>query len=149
MTILKRDGSLLLSKSDIVNFGYYILLNTSYTSTFRAVHTVTGEFNFDDLFEFLVNVYDDKDFDPNLNSVWNLIDVDEIEKVSTDQIQKIVAYVSWKREKYGSMKTAIAVSSRIHYGIARMYEQSLEAASKSEIMVFRDLDSALDWISPV
>ena len=44
------------------------------------------------------------------------------------------------------MKTAIVVSSRIHYGIARMYEQNLEAASKSEIMVYRDLESALDWI---
>jgi hypothetical protein len=111
------------------------------------IHLLTGEFNFDDLFEYLVRVYDDKDFNPNLNSVWNLIDVADIEKISTDQIQKIVAYVSWKREKYGSMKTALVVSSRIHYGIARMYEQSLEATSKSEIMVFRDLESALDWIN--
>jgi len=111
------------------------------------IHRLTGEFIFDDLFEYLVNVYDDKNFDPNLNSVWNLTDVGGIEKISTDQIQKIVAYVSWKREKYGSMKTALVVSSRINYGIARMIEQSLEAASKSEIMVFRDLESALDWIS--
>jgi hypothetical protein len=94
----------------------------------------------------VVGVYDDKNFDPDLNSVWNLVDVEGIEKISNDQMQKIVAYVSWKREKYGSMKTAIVVSSRIHYGIARMYEQSLEAASKSEIIVFRDLDSALQWI---
>jgi hypothetical protein len=111
------------------------------------IHLLTGEFNFDDLFEYLVRVYDDKDFNPNLNSVWNLIDVADIEKISTDQIQKIVSYVSWKREKYGSMKTALVVSSRIHYGIARMYEQSLEAASKSEIIVFRDLESAINWIS--
>jgi hypothetical protein len=111
------------------------------------IHTLTGEFEFDALFEALVGVYDDPNFDPDLNSVWNLIDVDEIEKIGNDQIQKIVAYVSWKREKYGSMKTAIVVSSRIHYGIARMYEQSLEAASKSEIMVFRDLESALEWIT--
>ena len=111
------------------------------------IHRLTGEFNFDALFEFLVSVYDDKDFDPLLNSVWNLSDVGGIEKISTDQIQKIVTYVSWKREKYGSMKTALVVSSRINYGIARMIEQSLEAASKSEIMVFRDLETALDWIS--
>ena len=115
-------------------------------SKFRT-HTFSGEFEFDDLFESLIAVYDDKNFDPNLNSVWNLIDVDGIEKISTNQIQKIVDYVSWKREKFGSMKTAIVVSSQIHYGIARMVEQSLEAASKSEIMVFRDLESALKWIS--
>jgi hypothetical protein len=73
--------------------------------------------------------------------------VDGIENIATDQIQKIVAYVSWKRETYGGMRTALVVSTRIHYGIARMYEQSLEASSKSEIMVFRDLNSALQWIS--
>jgi hypothetical protein len=115
-------------------------------SKFR-IHTFTGDFDFDALFEALVGIYDDKNFDPNLNSVWNLTDVEGIERTATDQIQKIVAYVSWKRAKYGSMKTAIVVSSKIHYGIARMYEQSLEAASKSEIMVFRDLDSALQWIT--
>jgi hypothetical protein len=95
----------------------------------------------------LVGVYDDKNFDPDLNSVWNLIDVNAIEKIGTDQIQKVVAYVSWKREKYGSMKTALVVSNKIHYGIARMYEQSLEASSMSEIMVFRDFESAIEWIS--
>ena len=115
-------------------------------SKFR-IHIFTGDFDFDALFEALVSVYDDPDFDPDLNSVWNLIYVEGIEKTTTDQIQKIVAYVSWKREKYGRMKTAIVVSSRIHYGIARMYEQSLEAASKSEIMVYRDLESALQWIN--
>ena len=114
-------------------------------SGFR-IHTLTGEFDFDGLFESLIGVYDDINFDPKLNSVWNMIDVDGIEKISTYQIQKIVAYVSWKREKYGNMKTAIVVSTRTHYGIARMYEQILEAASKSEIMVFKDLDSALQWI---
>jgi hypothetical protein len=111
------------------------------------IHTLTGDFEFEAVFEALVGVYDDKDFDPDLNSVWDLIDVKGIEKTGADQIQKIVAYVSWKREKYGTMKTALVVSSRIHYGIARMYEQSLEAASKSEIMVFRDLESAIQWIS--
>ena len=123
-------------------------LDTKINEKFKyRIHRLTGEFIFDDLFEYLVNVYDDKNFDPNLNSVWNLTDVGGLEKISTDQIQKIVAYVRWKREKYGSMKTALVVSSRINYGIARMIEQSLEAASKSEIMVFRDLESALDWIS--
>ena len=111
------------------------------------IHTLNGDFNFDEIFEALVRVYDSRDFNPDLNSVWDLIDLKGIEKTSSDQIQKIVAYVSWKREKYGSMKTALVVSSRIHYGIARMYEQSLEAASKSEIMVFRDLESAIQWIS--
>jgi hypothetical protein len=115
-------------------------------SRFR-IHTLTGGFNFEAFFDALVGVYDDDDFDPNLNSVWDFIDVEGIEKISTDQIQKIVAYVSWKREEYGSMKTALVVSNRIHYGIARMYEQNIEATSESEIMVFRDLESAIQWIS--
>jgi len=116
------------------------------SSNFR-IHTLTGDFDFDELFDALVSVYDDENFDRNLNSVWDFIDVKGIETISTNQIQKIVAYVTWKREKYGGMKTALVVSNKIHYGIARMYEQSLEASSKSEIMVFRDLGSAVEWIS--
>ena len=111
------------------------------------LHTLSGEFDFDKLFDSLVGVYENKNFDPALNSVWDFTDVKGIEKIATDQIQKIVAYVSWKRDKYGGMRTAIVVSNRIHFGIARMYEQNLEASSKSEIMVFQDLKSALEWIS--
>jgi hypothetical protein len=61
-------------------------------SNFR-IHSLTGNFEFDELFEARVGVYDDENFDPDLNSVWDLIDV------------------------------------------------------KSEIMVFRDLESAIQWIS--
>ena len=50
------------------------------------IHTLSGEFDFDALFESLVGVYDDPNFDPDLNSVWNLVDLDGIEKTGSDQI---------------------------------------------------------------
>jgi hypothetical protein len=110
------------------------------------LHTLSGDFDFEDLFKELKKVYDEPGFDPELNSVWDFTKVENIEKVSSDQIQKIVAFVSWKRSKYGAMRTALVVSSKIHYGIARMYELSLESASKNEIMVFKDIQEALEWI---
>ena len=110
------------------------------------VHTLSGQFNYDKLFTELKSVYDDPNFDPDLNSVWDLSEVSEIEKVTPEQIQKIVSFVSWKRSKYGGMKTALVVSSKIHYGIARIYELSMESASKNNIMVFKDLGQAIEWI---
>lgn len=110
------------------------------------VHTLSGQFDYDKLFTELKKVYDDPNFDPELNSVWDLSEVSEIEKVTPEQIQKIVSFVSWKRSKYGGMKTALVVSSKIHYGIARIYELSMESASKNSIMVFKDLGQAIEWI---
>jgi hypothetical protein len=43
-------------------------------SKFR-IHTLTGDFEFDDLFNSWVGVYDDKNFYPELNSVGDLTDI--------------------------------------------------------------------------
>ena len=110
------------------------------------VHTLSGQFDYDNLFTELKNIYDSPNFDPELNSVWDFSEVVDLEKVNPEQIQKIVAFVSWKRSKYGAMKTALVVSSKLHYGIARIYELSMESASKNNIMVFKDMGQALDWI---
>ena len=110
------------------------------------VHSLTGHFDFDILFNELKNVYDDPNFDPDLNSVWDFSDVSDLEKVTPDQIQKIVSFVSWKRSRYKGMRTALVVSSKVHYGIARIYELSLESATKNNVMVFKNLDQAIDWI---
>ena len=81
------------------------------------IHTLTGEFDFETLFKALVRVYDDENFDPTLNSIWNLSDLRGIESTTSDQIRKITSFVTSKREQYGSLKTALVVSNKVHFGI--------------------------------
>ncbi len=110
------------------------------------IHKLNGVFDFDILFQHLVDIYNDSGFNPDLNSVWDLTNMEGIQKINSDQMQRIVAYVTWKRSTHGKMKSAIVVSKNVDFGIARMYEQELEATGLSEISVFKDLNNALAWI---
>ena len=110
------------------------------------LHTLSGDFNFDYLFQSIVEIYNDHKFNPHLSSVWDFTNVKQIQNISLEQLEKIVAYVTWKRNKLGKIKTAIVVSEKVDFGLARIYEQEMEAANQAEINVFRNLDLAIEWI---
>lgn len=111
------------------------------------IHTLSGNFNFDYLFQTIVDVYNDPDFDPQLQSVWDFTKTQDVQTISLEQLKKIVAYVVWKRSKVGKIRTAIVVSEKVDFGLARMYEQEMEAANQAEINVFRNVEVALEWIN--
>lgn len=110
------------------------------------IHSLSGDFNFDYLFQSIVDIYNDRKFNPHLSSVWDFTNVKHIQNISLEQLEKIVAYVTWKRNKLGKIKTAIVVSEKVDFGLARMYEQEMEASNQAEINVFRNLDMAIEWI---
>ena len=110
------------------------------------IHTLTGEFNFEYLFQSIFDVYNDPDFNPQFQSVWDFSQVKQMQIISFEQLEKIVAYVVWKRTKFGKIRTAIVVSEEIDFGLAQMYEQEMEATNQGEINVFRKIDTALEWI---
>ena len=110
------------------------------------LHTLSGDFNFDYLFQSIVDIYNDHKFNPHLSSVWDFTNVKQIQNISLEQLEKIAAYVTWKRNKLGKIKTAIVVSEKVDFGLARIYEQEMEAANQAEINVFRNLDLAIEWI---
>jgi hypothetical protein len=109
-------------------------------------HTLSGTFEFDALYSTLEDIYDDPEFDPELNSVWDLTEVAGIQLIEPDQLKRVVAFVAKERSIHGSIKTALVVSKKIDFGIARVYELSLTANSNNDVMVFRDFEKALEWI---
>ena len=110
------------------------------------IHTVTGAFNFDFLFQSIVDVYNNPDFVPRFNSIWDFTQVNQIQSISLEQLEKLVAYVTWKRSRIGKVRTALVVSEKIDFGLARMYEQEMEASNQADINVFRNIDLAIEWI---
>ena len=38
-------------------------------------HTLSGEFDFDEIYRSIVGIYEDPEFEPDLNSVWDLTEV--------------------------------------------------------------------------
>ena len=109
-------------------------------------HTLSGLFEFDALYSSLEDIYDDSEFDPELNSIWDLTNLTGIQLIKPDQLKELVAFVSKERSQYGSIKTALVVSKKIDFGIAHVYELSLKSDSNNEVMVFRDINKALEWM---
>jgi len=111
------------------------------------IHTLSGEFDFDMLFQTLVDVYTRPQFDPVISSIWDFSKVDNLQKISMEQLEKIVAYVAWKRSRLGKTKTGIVVSGDIDLGLAKMYEREMETTNMVEISIFSKVEEALDWLS--
>jgi len=109
-------------------------------------HTLSGKFNFDELYNALHDLYNDPGFDPKLNSLWDVRNVDATNIVSTYQIEKIVRFVSRKRGSKQNIKIAVVVSKKFDFGLARMYEQKQESVSDNEIQVFTDINKSIEWI---
>jgi hypothetical protein len=113
------------------------------------IHTLTGEFNFDYLFQSIVDVYNNQDAKHGLNSIWDFSKVKNIQKITLEQLKKIVAYVAWKRTKMGRIKTALIVSEKVDFGLARIYEQEMESATQADIHVFYSIEEAIKWINSI
>ena len=121
------------------------------TTTIREqkirIHSLTGEFDFDMLFQTLVDVYTNPQFDPVFNSIWDFRKVENLQKISMEQLEKIVAYVAWKRSRLGKTKTAIVISGDVDLGLAKMYEREMEATNMVEISIFSKVGEAFDWLN--
>ena len=128
-------------------YGAFLIIETMTIKEQKIrIHTLTGEFNFEYLFQSIFDIYNDPDFDPQFQSVWDFSQVKQMQAISFEQLEKIVAYVVWKRTKFCKIMTAIVVSEKIDFGLAQMYEQEMEAANQAEINVFRKVDTAIEWI---
>jgi len=109
-------------------------------------HTLSGAFEFDALFSALQDIYSDPDFNPELNSIWDMTKLAGLQLISPEQLKDVVAYVTKVRSKHGSLKTALVVSKKIDFGIARVYELSMKSDSNNEVMIFKDVTKAEEWI---
>jgi hypothetical protein len=110
------------------------------------IHTLSGEFDFNILSQTIKEIYQDPQFDPQLNSLWDFTNVTGIQHITPDQVNQIVSFVARKRAVLGKIKTSLVVSHKVDFGLARVYELSLESNTDNEVMVFRNLDEALKWI---
>lgn len=110
------------------------------------IHTLSGAFEFDALYSVLEDIYMDPEFDPELNSLWDMTSLAGLQLITPDELKKLVAYVSKERSQYGALKTAVVVSKKIDAGIARVYEMIMKSDSYNEVMVFKDRAKAEEWI---
>jgi hypothetical protein len=47
----------------------------------------------------------------------------------------------------GKSKAALVVSGDFEFGLSRMYEIFLESKTSNDVMVFRDIQKAMAWVT--
>ena len=108
-------------------------------------HIVRGVIDISELTEYLKEIYNSSDFDPEMNVFWDLQEAD-FSCISTEHVTSFMEYVSKQWGAGGKSKAALVVSRDAAYGMSRMYQTLMDGANSSEIAVFRDKDKAKEWI---
>jgi len=108
-------------------------------------HIVRGAIDISELTEYLKEIYNSPDFDPEMNVFWDLRKAD-FSYVSSEDVWSFKRYVgnNWGTE--GKSKAALVVSHDFDYGMSRMYQNMMDGETSSEIVVFRDIEKAKEWV---
>lgn len=107
-----------------------------------TIWTVTGEPTYEEFQSIMQNFYES----PTENL---LVDLRQgnLNRISTEDIGKIIQLVKNAEDKRSRRRTAIIVSDPYSYGMSRMFEMKVAYYnSKVEVRVFRLLDEGLEWL---
>lgn len=110
------------------------------------IHTVTGKLNLDLLVKKLQEIYNRSDFQPDINSIWDLRGAD-VSSFSFEDIIQLREFVSGHWGISGDSKSALVVAQEVDFGLGRMYASLLESKTPNKINIFRDIEEAYKWIS--
>lgn len=107
---------------------------------------VTGLINVPELIQQLSRLYTSPDYERDMNVLWDLSTAD-FSEVTTEQIQALMEMVKnfWGKEEGG--KAALVATGDLNFGLTRMYELSLGAATSRNIRVFKNTADAENWLA--
>jgi len=108
-------------------------------------HVLVGRVTLEELEEALAEVYGRSDFRSEVDTLCDLRQAD-FGELSNAVIKGVADYVAKHRGARPGARTAIVVARDLGFGLARMYEQMLEASTDVSIMVFRTMDEAMTWL---
>jgi hypothetical protein len=108
-------------------------------------HTVVGVIDIAELSEYLQKIYTSPGFDSNMNVFWNLYDAD-FSNVNAEDIFHFKDFVGKNWGKEGHSKAALVVNDAVGYGKTRIYEIMMESNFPNNIEVFKDIETAKEWI---
>ncbi len=109
------------------------------------ITTITGKITIDEIISKLKEIYGDAGLYDLPRSLWDAREA-EISDISTSQIKNLADFVSGNWGMEGNKKTALVAVKDFLFGLARMYEKSIEFKTPSIVRVFHDYDEALTWL---
>ena len=109
------------------------------------LHIIKDLINVDELIEKLEKFYKSSNYDPKMNSLWDLRDAD-FSSVTSKQVHSAMEMVKKNWSQEGTVRAALLVSKDLDYGLSRMYAILMDGATSGKVMVFRNYDEAVKWI---
>ncbi len=109
-------------------------------------HTVRGTISLPDIGSFIARLYASPAPSSDFNVLWDLREAD-CSKVTQADIKELADFMREHWAEKRRNKAAIVVTGEFHFGLSRMYEQSLGRPAHGKIMIFRELDPASVWLS--
>ena len=110
------------------------------------LQVVTGVIDVPELIQKLSELYHSPDYAPGMNVLWDMSQAD-FSRVTSEQIQSLMMMVknAWGKEE--GVKAALVATGDLDFGLTRMYELSLGAATSRDIVVFKNIADAEKWLA--
>ena len=100
----------------------------------------------DELLSKLLEIYASSDFNPNMNTLWDVRCAD-LKSVVMSDVVETVDFVQKRWEAGKPIRVAFLVASEMDYTLATMYETLLEGNTKLKNRIFRRFDEAMSWLN--
>ncbi len=107
-------------------------------------HKVSGVVNLPEFREVLQGIYAHRQFNPDMNALWDLRHAD-FAGVAPEDVRSLMQIVVTNWNRNGRCRAAIVVAGMAPYGISRMYESQFGVAAPCKIKVFLDVNLAWKW----
>ena len=108
-------------------------------------HVVRGAIDIVELTANLKQIYNSSDFNSNMNVFWDFLEAD-FTSLSTEDLSIFKDYVAMHWGKEGKSKAALVVSDELGFGMLRMFELLMKSKTLNNIVIFKDIDKAKEWI---
>lgn len=94
----------------------------------------------------LKEIYSSPAFEPEMNVLWDFRDA-RFESVSSAEVDELTRFVAGRWATAGKSRAALVVSGDFEFGLSRMYQIFLESKTSNHVMVFRDIQKAVAWVT--
>jgi len=110
------------------------------------IHRATGSISVSELIAALATLYSHADYDPDMNSLWDLREA-SFSSFTQSDISLIRAMVHRHWSKKGRSRSALLIAQNDALRMTQFYEVILDASSGKEVKTFGDYDEALKWVN--
>lgn len=105
---------------------------------------VEGEISLTDVDQLLSDFVSSTELSPKTKTIWDLRKAN-MKSLNADFAKKLISYRKKYPERFEA-KVAFVADNDLSYGLLRLYESLSSVELPQEMMVFRSLPSAEEWI---